>query len=146
MKVTSITGGSDISLLVKGAKELGIELDSWFARDLEDERRKNDCINSFEDADVPLLRLTTYKVWDEFIEKLNKNVPIILLGRNTFFRSLSNVSLDIAATVKAYHVYGRAENIKNMLTKCPLIGLRIMNFVFDLYSSCIFYSRRSIRN
>ncbi len=34
MKVTSITGGSDISLLVEGAKELGIELDSWFARDL----------------------------------------------------------------------------------------------------------------
>ena len=29
MKVTSITWGSDISWLVEGAKELGIELDAW---------------------------------------------------------------------------------------------------------------------
>ena len=115
MKVTSITWGSDISLLVEGGKELGIELDAWSARDLEDERKRKDCINSFEHADVILLRLTTDKVWDEFIEELNKNVPIIPLGRNTFFRSLSNVSLDIVATVNAYHVYGGAENIKNML-------------------------------
>jgi cobaltochelatase CobN len=105
MKVTSMTWGSDISLLVEGGKELGIELDAWSARDLEDERKRKDCINSFEHADVILLRLTTDKVWDEFIEELNKNVPIIPLGRNTFFRSLSNVSLDIVAT----------ENLKNML-------------------------------
>ncbi len=115
MKVTSITWGSDIPALLEAGKELGIDLHAWSARDLVDEKKREDCINSFEHADVILLRLTTDRVWDEFIEKLNKNVPIIPLGRNIFFRSLSNVSLEIVATVNAYHVYGGAENIKNML-------------------------------
>ena len=47
MKVTSITWGSDIPLLVEVGKELGMELDAWSTRDLEDERRRKDCIYSF---------------------------------------------------------------------------------------------------
>jgi cobaltochelatase CobN len=115
MKVTSMLWGSDIPLLAEAGKALGIELYAWSARDLEGEEKRRACINSFERADVILLRLTTDRDWDEFIEKLNKKVPIVPLGRNSLFHSLSNVSPGIVAAVNAYHAYGGAENIKNML-------------------------------
>mgnify|MGYP001209082905 CR=1 FL=1 len=115
MNVTSMLWGSDTPLLAEAGKALGIELYAWSARDLDEEEKRSACIHSFEHADVILLRLTTDRDWDEFIEKLNKKVPIVPLGRNSLFHSLSNVSPEIVAAVNAYHAYGGAENIKNML-------------------------------
>ena len=115
MQITSITWESDISVLAEVCKELGIELLAWSARDLEDEKKRKACISSFKQADVILLRLTTDRLWDDFIEKLNKNAPVIHLGRNAFFPPPSNVSVAIVSTVNAYHTYGGAENIRNML-------------------------------
>jgi len=115
MKVTAITRGSDMPLLIEASKELGIELNAWSTYDVEDDAKREDGIKSFEHADVILLHPSTEEFWDGIIESLNKEVPTISFGHDTTFWSLSNVPLKVVATVNAYHVYGGAENIKNML-------------------------------
>jgi cobaltochelatase CobN len=115
MKITSITWGSDISLLAEACAELGMDISAWSARDLEDEEKRRRCTQSFEHADVIILRPTNDAVWDEVIGTLDRNVPIISFGYDPAFWQLSNVSLKITATVNAYYVHGGLVNIKNML-------------------------------
>jgi cobaltochelatase CobN len=115
MKVTAITWGSDMAPLINACKELGIELNAWSTYEIEDEKKRKDCIKSFEQADIILLHPSNEGYWDEIIESLNKEVPTISFGHDSSFWSLSNVPLEVVATVNAYHVYGGAENIKNML-------------------------------
>jgi len=115
MKITSITWGSDISLLAEACAELGMEISAWSARDIEDEEKRRRCTQSFEHADVIILRPTNDAVWDDVIGTLDRNVPIISFGYDPAFWQLSNVSLKITATVNAYYVHGGLANIKNML-------------------------------
>jgi len=115
MKVTAVTWGSDMALLVNACKELGIELNVWSTHDVEDEEKRKECIKSFAQADIVLLHPSNEEYWDEIIGGLNKGVPTIPFGHDSSFWSLSNVSLEVVATVNAYHVYGGAENITNML-------------------------------
>ncbi len=128
MKITSITWGSDISLLAEACNELDVELHAWSAHDLEDDAKLESCISSFKHADLILLRPTSDAVWDEVIEGLNEDVPVISFGRDSSYWSISNVSLKIVATVNAYHVYGGSENIKNML---KYIGKEVLGIEFD---------------
>ena len=116
MKITSVTWGSDISLLVDACNRLGIELSAWSTHDLEDDSRRESCTQSFRDADVILLRPTDDGVWDPVIEELGSvDAPIISFGHDPSHWQLSTVPLKIVATVNAYHLYGREENITNML-------------------------------
>ncbi len=115
MKVTAVTWGSDKPLLIEASKELGVELNAWSTHDVDEEKKRKDCIKSFGQADVILLHPSNEGHWDEIVERLNNDVPTISFGHDSSFWSLSNVSLEVVATVNAYHVYGGAENIKNML-------------------------------
>ncbi len=128
MKITSITWGSDISLLAEACNELDVELHAWSAHDLEDDAKLESCISSFKHADLILLRPTSDAVWDEVVEGLNEDIPVISFGRDSSYWSISNVSLKIVATVNAYHVYGGSENIKNML---KYIGKEVLGIEFD---------------
>ncbi|MDI6859198.1 MAG: cobaltochelatase subunit CobN [Methanocellales archaeon] len=129
MKITSITWGSDIPLLVEASKELNIELNAWSTHDLEDEKKKVACIKSLESPDIILLRPINGEVWDEIEESLNENIPIISLGSDMSFWSLSNISAEVVATVNAYYVIGGAENIKNML---KYIGKEVLGMGYDV--------------
>ncbi|MCW3133645.1 MAG: cobaltochelatase subunit CobN [Methanophagales archaeon] len=116
MKVTAVTWGSDMALLVNACKELGVELNVWSTHDVEHEDKRKACIKSFAQADIVLFHPSNEEHWNEIIEEsLNKDVPIISFGHDSSFWSLSNVPLDVVAKVNAYHVYGGIENIKNML-------------------------------
>ena len=115
MKITAVMWGSDMPLLIEASKELGIELSAWSTHDVEDDAKREDCIKSFEHADVILLHPSNEEFWDELIERLNKEVPTISFGHDSSFWQLSNVPLEVVATVNAYHVYGGLENTKNML-------------------------------
>ena len=128
MKITSITWGSDISLLAEASAELGMELRAWSARDLEDEEKRRRCIESFEHADVIILRPTNDAVWDDIIGKLDHNVPVISFGYDPSFWQLSNVPLKITATVNAYYVYGGLANVKNML---KYIGNEVLGLDYE---------------
>jgi cobaltochelatase CobN len=130
MKITSITWGSDISLLAEACAEIGMEISAWSARDLEDEEKRRRCTQSFEHVDVIILRPTNDAVWDDVIEKLDPDVPIISFGYDPAFWQLSNVSLKITATVNAYYVHGGLTNVKNML---QYIGKEVLglDYVYD---------------
>ncbi|NIA09195.1 MAG: hypothetical protein GWP10_05515 [Nitrospiraceae bacterium] len=129
MKVTSVTWGSDISLLADACNELGMELNAWSTHDLEDDSKRERCAQSFGDADVIILRPTTDAVWDEIIEELNKvDVPIISFGGDPSYWELSNVPLKVVATVNAYHIYGGPENIANMLR---YIGKEVLGLDYE---------------
>ncbi len=115
MRVTSITWGSDISLFAEACDKLGIELHAWSTNELKnDDTKLEKCIESFEHADVIILRPTSEGIWNEIIEKMNNDVPLISFGYDTSLWKLSNISLKIVATVSTYHVYSGLENIKNM--------------------------------
>lgn len=128
MKVTAITWGSDLPLLIEAGKELGIELNAWSTHDVEEEQKRKACIKSFERADVILLHPSNEKQWDEIIASLNEEVPAISFGHVSSFWSLSNVSLGVVATVNAYHLYGGSENIKNMLR---YIGKEVLGLDYE---------------
>ncbi|MCK4651824.1 MAG: hypothetical protein KAT13_01890 [Methanosarcinales archaeon] len=115
MKLTSITWGSDVPLLAEACAKLGIALSAWTPRDLEDGEKRDRCTQMLGDADVILLRPTNDWIWDEIIERLDQDIPIISFGYDPSFWQLSNVPLKITAAVNAYHVYGGSENIENML-------------------------------
>jgi len=128
MKIVSVTWSSDISLLAKACDELGMELQAWSIQELEDNSKRGDCISSFKHADVILLRPSNSGVWDELIEELNSDIPIISFGYDSTFWQLSNVSMKIVATVNAYHVYGGLPNITNML---KYIGKEVLDAEYD---------------
>jgi len=115
MKVTAVIWGSDMPLLIEASNELRIGLNAWSTHDVEDEKMRKECIKSFERADVVLLHPSNEEHWDELIESLRIDVPTISFGHDTTFWSLSNVPLEVVATVKAYQVYGGLDNTKNML-------------------------------
>jgi len=114
MKVVSVTWGSDIPLFVEACNELGMELHAWSTQDMEDDSKREECINSFKYADVIILRPSDNGVWDELIEGLNSDIPTISFGYDSTFWEVSNVPFKIVATVNAYHVYGGLSNITNM--------------------------------
>ena len=129
VKIISATWGSDIPLLARACNELGIELDAWSTYELEDDSKRERCIQSFEAADVVLLRPTTDAYWDEIIEELNRlDVPIISFGHDPSYWELSNVPLKVVATVNAYHIYGGQENIANMLR---YIGFEVLGAEYE---------------
>ena len=129
MKITSVTWGSDISLLADACNELGMELNAWSTYDIEDDSKRERCTQSFRDADVIILRPTSDAVWDEIIEELNKaDIPIISFGHDPSYWELSNVPLEVVATVNAYHIYGGSENITNMLR---YIGFEVLGLDYE---------------
>ena len=128
MKITAVMWGSDMPLLIEASKELGIELSAWSTHDVEDDAKREDCIKSFDQADVILLHPSNEEFWDELIERLNKDVPTISFGHDSSFWQISNVPLEVVATVNAYHVYGGLENTKNMLR---YIGKEVLGMDYE---------------
>lgn len=128
MKVTTITWGSDMPLLIEAAKELKIEMNAWSTHEMEDEKKREDCIKSFEGTEVILLHPSNDGFWDEIIERLNKDVPIISFGYHQSSWSPSNVSLKVVSTVFTYFMYNGLENIKNMF---GYIGKEVLGLDYE---------------
>ncbi|MFZ2070999.1 MAG: cobaltochelatase subunit CobN [Halobacteriota archaeon] len=128
MKITAVTWGSDMGLLINACKELGIELNVWSTHDVEEAEKRKACIKSFEHADLILLHPSNERYWEELIERMNRAVPTVSFGHDTTFWSLSNVPLEVVATVNAYQVYAGAENIKNMLR---YLGKEVLGLAYE---------------
>jgi hypothetical protein len=110
MKIAAVTWGSDLVLLTKACNEFGIELNAWSTHDVEEEKKREECIKYFEQADIILLHPSNEEHWNKITEGLNKKVPTIYFGHDSTLCWLSNVSPKVVATVNAYYVYGGAEN------------------------------------
>ena len=72
MKLVAITWGSDMALLINACKELGVALNVWSTYEVEDARKRKECIKSLGEADIILLHPSNEAHWDEIIEGLDK--------------------------------------------------------------------------
>lgn len=119
MKIVSITWNSYIPTLFKAAEDLGIELDAYYSKLLEEAPEEADkVLSACEHADAIFLYYISNPFWEEFYEKLEPiktRVPVICVGSDPSSFTLSSVKLEIAATCFSYIIYGGQENFGNML-------------------------------
>lgn len=119
MKIVSITWNSYIPCLLKAAEELGIELEAYHSKILEEEPEKAEKVfHECENADAIFLYYIANPYWEEFYERikpLTTSVPVICVGSDPSSLTLSSVRLEIAATCYSYVIYGGEGNFSNML-------------------------------
>lgn len=119
MKIVSITWNSYIPLLYRAAQKLGLEVEAFSSRTLENNPEKIDeALIACENADLVLLYHTSNAFWDELdarIEVIKKRVPVVCMGNDPYYWTLSSVKPDIAAKAYLYIAYNGEENIVNLL-------------------------------
>ena len=119
MKIVSVTWNSYIPTLLKAAEELGIELEAYYSKILEENPEETENVLAVcENADAIFIYHITNPFWEDFykkLEPLKSRIPIICVGSNPSSFTLSSVKLEIAATCFSYIIYGGKENFSNML-------------------------------
>ncbi|NLD94147.1 MAG: cobaltochelatase subunit CobN [Fibrobacter sp.] len=120
MKIGSIMWNSHLALLVQAAAQLDFAQCTFFAtRELEDApQRCDDVLTTLATQDLILLYRSSEGIWTQIEERLReigKKVPIICLGHDPSYWSLSTVSPGIIATAQMYMVNNGLENFTNLL-------------------------------
>jgi cobaltochelatase CobN len=119
MKIVSVTWNSYIPTLLRAAEELGIELEAYYSKILEENPEEAEgVLTACEHADVIFLYHIANPFWEDFykkLEPLKAERPVICVGSNPSSFALSSVKLEIAATCFSYMIYGGEENFSNML-------------------------------
>jgi len=119
MKIVSVTWNSYIPTLLRAAEELGIELEAYYSKILEENPEEAESVlTTCENADAIFLYHIANPFWEDFykrIEPLKAERPVICVGSNPSSFTLSSVKLEIAATCFSYMIYGGEENFSNML-------------------------------
>jgi cobaltochelatase CobN len=119
MKIVSVTWNSYIPTLLRAAEELGIELEAYYSKILEENPEEAESVlSACENADAIFLYHIANPFWEDFykrIEPLKAERPVICVGSNPSSFTLSSVKLEIAATCFSYMIYGGEENFSNML-------------------------------
>lgn len=119
MKIVSVTWNSYIPTLLRAAEELGIELEAYYSKILEENPEEAErVLSACLDADAIFLYHIANPFWEDFykrLEPLKTKIPLICVGSNPSSFTLSSVKLEIAATCFSYMIYGGEENFSNML-------------------------------
>ncbi|HIH75036.1 MAG TPA: cobaltochelatase subunit CobN [Methanosarcina sp.] len=119
MKIVSVTWNSYIPTLFRAADELGIELEAYYSKILEEKPEEVESVlSACEHADAIFLYHIANPFWEDFykrLEPLKTGIPVICVGSNPSSFTLSSVKLEIAATCFSYMIYGGEENFGNML-------------------------------
>ncbi|AKB75854.1 CobN component of cobalt chelatase involved in B12 biosynthesis [Methanosarcina lacustris Z-7289] len=119
MKIVSITWNSYIPILLEAAEELGIELEAYYSKILEENPEETEKVfSACEHADAIFIYHIANPFWEEFYERLEPlktRIPVICVGSDPSSFTLSSVKLEIAATCFSYIIYGGKENFGNML-------------------------------
>ncbi|MFZ2472851.1 MAG: cobaltochelatase subunit CobN [Methanothrix sp.] len=115
MKIMTITWSSELTLLLQGAKEVGLDIEAWSASQFADPQDLEKCLESLKNAQIILLHPSSDACWDEIIPALNSKSIVIAFGRDPSHWALSTVSLEITTTVNRYILFGGPNNYKNML-------------------------------
>ncbi|WP_410508897.1 cobaltochelatase subunit CobN [Methanosarcina hadiensis] len=119
MKIVSVTWNSYIPTLLRVAEELGIELEAYYSKILEENPEEAESVlAACENADAIFLYHIANPFWEDFykrLEPLKADRPVICVGSNPSSFTLSSVRLEIAATCFSYMIYGGEENFSNML-------------------------------
>ena len=116
MKITIVAWGSELLQFSGAAREAGIDLAAWQVHELTDDAEKRErCIASLHESNLVLIHPSQDPVWDEILDNLPENVPVISFGYTDTSWSASTVPLSVVSTVSAYFLYGGPENIKNLI-------------------------------
>ena len=115
MRIFAVMWGSHCDLLRRAGKEVSdiLELEVYGSRGSVEE-----ILERASKADLVLLYRSTDPIWDAMeggIRELGKRIPIICLGRDPSYWTLSTVRPDIVATVHSYITMGGEENFADML-------------------------------
>lgn len=120
-KILSIMWNSHCGTLKRASKRLSefIDLKIYSSKQLEEEPEQIDfALKEAETADVILIYRSTESIWDIIEKRLNeigKSIPIVCVGHNPSYWTLSTVKPEIVATVYTYITYNGEENFINML-------------------------------
>ncbi|MDY9927730.1 cobaltochelatase subunit CobN [Methanosarcina sp.] len=119
MKIVSVTWNSYIPTLLEAAEELGIELEAYYSKILEENPEEAErVLSACEHADAVFIYHIANPFWEEFYERLEPlktRIPVICVGSTPSSFILSSVKLEVAATCFSYIIYGGKENFGNML-------------------------------
>lgn len=128
MKIGSIMWHSHLPLLVQAVKQLDfVEITLFATRELEDDPLRCDtALSLLATQDLILLYHSNESFWDrieEKLKKIGKKVPIVCLGHDPSFWTLSTVSPEIVSTAHSYMVHNGQENFTNLVRYlCQRIG------------------------
>ena len=128
MRMNAVTWASDVALLAEACQNLSIDLQIWSTTDLLDIKKYEECLNSLEDSDLILLHPSHEFEWDDILEHVGKNVPVVVFGRDPSLWSLSNVSPSIISQTSEYHIRGGLNNVENMIR---YLGREVLNLNYD---------------
>jgi len=122
-KILTIMWASWLPLMKEAAGGLGIELVSYSTKllNMHPEARAA-AAEGMRDADLILLYRTSDPFWEEIegeVKSAGKRIPVVVVGSDPSFWSLSNVNPEIVAAVYRYFLFNGRENIANML-RCLL--------------------------
>ncbi|OPY92630.1 MAG: Aerobic cobaltochelatase subunit CobN [Syntrophaceae bacterium PtaU1.Bin231] len=123
VKIVTIMWANWLPLLKEAADGLDIELVSYSTKLLNlypDVRGA--AAEAMRDADLILLYRTNDPFWEEIedeVKDAGKRIPVVVVGSDPSFWSLSNVNPEIVAAVYRYLLFNGHGNIANML-RCLL--------------------------
>lgn len=119
MKIRSIMWASHVPMLVRASKKLDFVELKVFSSDIlrEDPLKCEEALAELKKGDVILLYRTSDTFWEgieEELKKIGKKIPIICIGYDPSYWTLSTVKPEIVATCYSYIVIGGEENFTNM--------------------------------
>ena len=120
MKIASIMWNSHLPLLVQAGAALDFAQCVFYSsREFEDEPERLDkALAAFADADLILLYRSSENFWaqaEERFRQIGEKVPIVCLGHDPSYWSLSTVNLSVVTTAYTYMVNNGIDNFINML-------------------------------
>lgn len=123
VKIVTVMWASYLPLMNEAADRLGIELVSFSTKLLN--MNADICARAVEalrEADLVLLYWTNDPFWQDIekeVKSAGKRIPVVVIGSDPSFWSLSNVNPEIVAAVHRYVQFNGSGNMANML-RCLL--------------------------
>lgn len=120
MRIGSIMWASYVPMLVNAARNLEFVALRCFSTDtlLDDPLMWEEALTAMGEQEVILLYRTADPFWDEIEERLKetgRNIPIVCMGHDPSYWTLSTVRPQIVASCRSYTVIGGEVNYANML-------------------------------
>lgn len=123
MKIGAIMWASQPGMLARASKGLDFVKLKLFASELlrDKPEKVEEALSELETSDVVLLYRSSEAFWEQIEGRIKEiGVPVICMGYDPSYWSLSTVKPQIVATCQAYVTYGGEENFRNML--CYVAG------------------------
>jgi cobaltochelatase CobN len=120
MRLISIVWDSHYNTVKRAAKTLQelMDITVFSSRRLEqDPEKMEDALKEAANADAILLYRSTESVWELMearLQEIGNDVPIVCVGHDPSYWTLTTVSAEIAATVYSYITYNGEENFTSM--------------------------------